>query len=78
MSLGIHLRALSLNDVEIPIDKTRLKISVLKWHLGLPGSIELTRSGWSLPAMDIMIEVHVHCTLFTLSCRASDVCVMQV
>ena len=30
-SLGIHLRALSLDDVKIPINKTRLKIAVLKW-----------------------------------------------
>ena len=34
-SLGIHLTALSLNGVKIPINKTRLKIAVLKWHLGL-------------------------------------------
>ena len=40
-SHGIHLRALSLDDVKIPIDKTRLKIAVLKWHLGLPGANEL-------------------------------------
>ena len=36
-SLVIHLRALLLDDVMIPINKTRLKIAVLKWHLGLPG-----------------------------------------
>ena len=40
--LGIQLRALSLDDVKIPINKTRLKIAVLKWHLGLPGANELT------------------------------------
>ena len=31
----------SLDDVKIPINKTRLKIAVLKWHLGLPGANEL-------------------------------------
>ena len=39
MSLGIHLRALFLDNVKIPIKKTRLKIAVLKWHLGLPGDL---------------------------------------
>ena len=32
---------LSLEDVKIPINKTRLKIAVLKWQPGLPGSNEL-------------------------------------
>ena len=41
-SHGIHLRGLSLDDVKIPIDNTRLKIAVLKWHPGLPGANELT------------------------------------
>ena len=41
-SHGIHLRALSLVDVKIQINKTRLKIAVLKWHLGTPGTNELT------------------------------------
>ena len=40
-SLGIHLRALALDDVKIPISKTRLKIAVLKWYLGLLGGNEL-------------------------------------
>ena len=40
-SLGNHLRALSLYDVKMPINKTRLKIAILKWHLGLPGANEL-------------------------------------
>ena len=40
-SLGIHLRALSLDDVKIPVNKTRLKIAVLKWHPGLPGANEI-------------------------------------
>ena len=30
-----------LDDVKMPINKTRLKIAVLKWHLGLPGANEL-------------------------------------
>ena len=51
-SLGIHLRALSLDEVKIPINKTRLKIAELKCHPGLPGPNELTklalqlRHGW--------------------------------
>ena len=40
-SLGIHLSVSSLDDVKIPIIKTRLKIAVLKWHPGLPGANEL-------------------------------------
>ena len=32
---------LSLDDVKIPIHKMKLKIAVLKWHLGLPGANEL-------------------------------------
>ena len=50
-SHGIHLRALSLDDVKIPINKTRLKIAVLKWHPGPPGANELNilkpqQNGW--------------------------------
>ena len=41
MSLGIHLRALSLDDVKIPTNKTRLEIALLKWHPCLPGANEL-------------------------------------
>ena len=41
-SLSIHLRALSLDDVKIPINKTRLKITFLKSHSDLPGANELT------------------------------------
>ena len=41
-SHGIHLRALSLDDVKIPINKARLKIAVLKWHLGLSEANELS------------------------------------
>ena len=37
-SLGIHLRALSLDNVKIPVNKTRSKIAVLKWLLSLPGA----------------------------------------
>ena len=36
----IHLGALSLGDLKKPINKTRLKIAVLKWHPGLPGANE--------------------------------------
>ena len=38
---GIYLRALSLDDVKIPINTTRLKIAVLKWHPGLPEANDL-------------------------------------
>ena len=41
-SHGIHLKALYLDDVKIPISKKRLKIAVLRWHPGLPGANELT------------------------------------
>ena len=37
-SHSIHLCALSLEDLKKPINKTRLKIAVLKWHPGLPGA----------------------------------------
>ena len=40
-SHGINRRALSLDYVKIPINKTRLKIAALKWHPGLPGANEL-------------------------------------
>ena len=43
--LAIHLRALSLDDVKIPINKMRLKIAILKWHLGLAGADELKLGG---------------------------------
>ena len=56
-SLGIHLRALSLDDVKIPINKTRLKIAVLKWHLGLPGANELTH--WPLGDLDAIFFNHI-------------------
>ena len=35
------MRALSLDDVNIAVNKTRLTIAVLKWHSGLPGANEL-------------------------------------
>ena len=41
-SHGIHLGVLWLEDLKKPINKTRLKIAVLKWHPGLPGANELT------------------------------------
>ena len=40
-SHGIHLQVLPFDDMKIPIDKARLKIAVLEWHLGLPGANEL-------------------------------------
>ena len=42
-SLGIHLRALYLDDPKILINETRLKTAVLKWHLDLPGASELNQ-----------------------------------
>ena len=53
----INLRALSLDDVKKPINKTRLKIVVLKWHLGLPGANELTLK--ALPKLQIRQLQHV-------------------
>ena len=38
---GIHQRALSREDLKIPISKTRLKITFLESHLDLPGANEL-------------------------------------
>ena len=44
----LHLRALSLDDVKIQINKIRLKIAVLKWHLVIPGANELiSNSVWT-------------------------------
>ena len=59
-SLGIHLRALSPDDVKISINKTRLKIAVLKWHLGLPGAIELSHAEHSISS-EIISTIIVIC-----------------
>ena len=40
-SHGIHFKTLSLDDVKILINKTRLKVAVLKRHPVLPGANEL-------------------------------------
>ena len=53
-SHGIHLRGLSLDDVKIPINKTRLKIAVLKWHPGLPRANELKH--WGREKMDAISQ----------------------
>ena len=50
-SHGILLRALLFDDVKIPVNKTRLKIAVLKWHPGLRSLIYIwyvcvTRPQW--------------------------------
>ena len=42
-SHGIHLHALSLEDLEKPFNKTRFKIAVLKRYPGLPGANELKK-----------------------------------
>ena len=39
-SWGIHSRALSCEDLKIPISKTRLKITFLELHSDLPGANE--------------------------------------
>ena len=44
-SRGIHRRALSWEDLMIPISKTRLKITFLESHSDLPGANELTHWG---------------------------------
>ena len=41
--------ASSLEDLKKPINKTRLKIAVLKWYPGLPGANELTSSSHTGP-----------------------------
>ena len=40
-SCGIHRRALSWEDLYIPISKTRLKVTFLESHSDLPGASEL-------------------------------------
>ena len=40
-SCGIHRRALSCEDLKIPISKTRLKITLLESHSDIPGANEL-------------------------------------
>ena len=61
-SCGIHQRALSWEDLKIPISKTRLKITVLESHSDLPVANELTR----LPCMtwlrwvDSSSKLHAH------------------
>ena len=61
---SINLRALSLDNVKIPINKTRLKIAVLKWHPGLPGANELT----SLPVYWLSLPLGniLTCTFSTM------------
>ena len=44
-SHDIHLRALSQEDLKIPINKTRLEIALLKLNAHLPGANEL-REAW--------------------------------
>ena len=43
-SHDIHLRALSKEDLEIPINETRLKIALLKLNPDLPGADELMKT----------------------------------
>ena len=65
---GIHLRALSLDDVKIPINKIRLKIAVLKWHPGLPGANELTY-WYIMPYLTSRLRCFIpgHCTSYMCS-----------
>ena len=41
-SCGIHRRALSWEDLKIPVSKTRVKITFLESHSDLPGANELS------------------------------------
>ena len=43
MPRGIHQRALSWEDLKIPLSKTRLKILFSESHLDLPGANELSQ-----------------------------------
>ena len=47
-SFGIHRRALSWEDLKIPISKTRLKITFLGSHSDLPGANKLNKTFWPL------------------------------
>ena len=49
--IWVHL-GVSLEDMKKPINKTRLKIAVLKWHPGLPGANELRRQGITMDGID--------------------------
>ena len=62
--LGFNLLALSLDDVKIPVKKPRLKIAILKWHLGLPGANELTLPNPSTLGEDkggTIAAINFHC-----------------
>ena len=52
---GIHLGALSSEDLKKPINRTRLNIAVLKWHPGLLGANELT--DWPLGDVTVILKV---------------------
>ena len=70
----LHYQGISISDIDptlthcdlvmpygnkISINKTRLKIAVLKWHLGLPGVNELN-SLWPMDTMDSVRELGQH------------------
>ena len=57
-SHGIHQGALSLEDLKKPINKTRLKIAVLKWHPSLPGANELNYTSWFLVSTRLHLQHH--------------------
>ena len=79
----IHLGALSLEDLKKPINKTRLKIAVLKWHPGLPGVNELMvhNDAYLVPSHDINTETDIlyfddisvlDCTVNVTTCIAAN------
>ena len=41
--------------MKIPIDKTRLKIAVLEWHLGLSGANELITETRKIETIQVYI-----------------------
>ena len=55
-----HSRALPLDDVKIPINKTRLKIAVLKWHPGLPGANELMLKSFRIANKGLLVLYSQH------------------
>ena len=65
-SHGIHIGAISLDDVKIPINKTRLNIAVLKWHPGLPGANELKQITCSYLFCSNIVWLNFHILLWTL------------
>ena len=68
-------QGLSLDDVKRPIDKTKLRTEVLKWHPDLPGDNELNHSK-VMPGASVIILPWQNAT--SVDCASSsDVNVIQ-